>query len=169
MKISLYQAQADKQNAIMLCADEDGVIDMDEVNRIECTFTERAVATVAVVKTLGHNVTALKAQKATINAEYDAAIEREEKNAERLKNNLLAAMKATGTTQIKSDDGLLSAKFYADRDVSVKLDDGAEFPPELCSAPKPPAPNKTLIKAAILAGEAVAGARLVCADRIEIK
>ena len=169
MKISLYQAQADKQNAIMLCADEDGVIDMDEVNRIECTFTERAVATVAVVKTLGHNVTALKAQKATINAEYDTAIEREEKNAERLKSNLLAAMKATGTTQIKSDDGLLSAKFYADRDVSVKLDDGAEFPPELCSAPKPPAPNKTLIKAAILAGEAVAGARLVRADRIEIK
>ena len=169
MKISLYQAQADKQNIIMLCADEDGVIDLDAVNRIECTFTERAVATVAVIKTLGHKAAALRAQRDALNDEYDAEIERTESNADRLKNNLLAAMKATGTSQIKSDDGLLTAKFYPERDVSVELDDGAVFPDLLCSKPRPPAPNKTLIKAAILAGEAVAGARLVRADRIEIK
>lgn len=169
MKISLYQAQVDKQNVIMLCADEDDVIDMDAVNRIECTFTERAVATIAVIKTQGHKAAALRAQRDALNDEYDAEIERTESNADRLKNNLLAAMKATDTLQIKSDDGLLAAKFYPDRDVSVELDDGAEFPPELCSKPKPPAPNKTLIKAAILAGESVAGARLVRADRIEIK
>ena len=165
-KISLYQAQSDKQNIIMLCADEDGVIDVDAVNRIECTFKERAVATIAVIKTLGHKAAAIKAQKAAINAEYDTAIEREEKNIDRLKNNLMAAMKATDTPQIKSDDGLLTAKFYLDRDVSVELDEGVVFPDSLCSKPKLPAPNKTLIKAAIMAGEAVAGAPLVRAYRI---
>lgn len=169
MSISLYQAQAAKQNAILLCTDEDGVIDIDAVNRIECTFQERALATVAVIKSIGHGVAALTAQRDAVMAEYNAAIEREKANAERLHKNLMAAMKATGTTQIKSDDGLLSVKFYPERDVSVELDEGATFPESLCNKPKLPAPSKALIKAAILAGEAVAGARLVRADRLEIK
>ena len=169
MNISLYQAQIEKQNIIMLCADEDGVIDIDAVNRIECTFQERAVATVAVIKTLTHKADALAAQMAAVMREYEQAINAIENNAARLKGNLLVAMKATGTSQIKSDDSLLAAKFYPDRDVSVELDDGAEFPPSLCNKPKPPTPSKALIKAAILAGEAVAHARLVRSDRLEIK
>lgn len=169
MKISLYQAQAAKQNSIMLCTDEDGVIDIDAVNRIECTFQERALATVAVIKSMGHGVAALAAQRDAVMAEYNAAIKREEANAERLRSNLLAAMKATGTTQIKSDDGLLTVKLHLERDVSVELEEGATFPESLCNKPKPPTPSKALIKAAILAGEAVANARLVRADRLEIK
>ncbi|MGL4272043.1 MAG: siphovirus Gp157 family protein, partial [Pseudomonas paracarnis] len=44
----------------------------------------------------------------------------------------------------------------------------AEFPPELCNDPKPPTPSKAKIKAAIKAGEAVAGARIVRKDRLTI-
>ena len=77
-------------------------------------------------------------------------------------------MKATGVTKL-SVDGLVNATFQAGRDESVELDDGATFPLELCADPKPPAPSKTKIKAAILAGQPVAGARIVRRDRLTIK
>ena len=77
-------------------------------------------------------------------------------------------MRATGITEVKHETGLFSAKLHLDRDESVELDDGADFPPELCDDPKPPAPSKSKIKAAIKAGEPVAGARLVRKDRLTI-
>ena len=169
MKLTLYQAQADKQQAIMLCTDEDGCIDMDKFDAIECSFQERCVATVAVCKTIDHGTAALKAQRDAVMAEFDKQIKRSRDNVQRLKDNLQSAMKGTGTSVIKSDDGMLSATLYLDRDEAVELDDDAVFPPALCGKPKLPEPSKTLIKAAILAGEAIAGARIVRADRLTIK
>ena len=55
-----------------------------------------------------------------------------------------------------------------ERDESVELEPDAEFPAALCNDPKPPTPSKTKIKAAIKAGEAVAGARIVRKDRLTI-
>ena len=77
-------------------------------------------------------------------------------------------MKATGITKL-SVDGLVTATLYPDRDDSVELEEGAEFPADLCADPKPPAPSKTKIKSAILAGQPVAGARIVRKDRLTIK
>lgn len=169
MKITLYQAHADKQNAIMLCADEDGVIDMDKLAAIEGTFHDRCIATVAVCKTIAHSADALKAQRDAVMAEFDKQIKRSQDNIERLKTNLLGVMMSTGTHSIKSDDGMLSATFYPERDESVELEEGALFADSLCTKPKPPAPSKTLIKAAILRGEPVAGAHIVRHDRLVIK
>ena len=81
-------------------------------------------------------------------------------------------MKATGITQIKSDDGLLDAKLYIDRDEMIVIDDGAVFAESLLNPQKPaPArtPSKELIKAAIKGGEPVNGARIVLKDRLQIK
>ncbi len=167
--ISLYQAVIDKQNAIMLCVDEDGVIDTDKLSQIEGTFHDKAVACIAVNKTLLHKADALALQRDNVMAEYHREILRLANNAERVKANLLAAMQATGTASIKSDDGMLCATLSIDRDESIEIDDGAEFPPALCNDPKPPAPSRTKIKAAILKGEAVAGARIVRRDRLTIK
>ena len=165
MTVSLYRAAADVQQRISLCVDEDGVIDTDKLDMIEATFKERAVAVVAVYKGKGHTVDTLKRYL----AEIEAQIKREETNQARLKDYLQACMLMTGTESIKSDDGLLTATLYRDRDESVELDEGAEFPAALCNDPKPPAPSKTKIKNAILAGEAVAGARIVRRDRLTIK
>ena len=165
MTVSLYKAAADVQQRIALCVDDDGVIDSDRLDMIETTFHERAVAVVAVYKGKGHTVDTLKHYL----AEIEAQIKREETNQARLKDYLQACMLMTGTDLIKSEDGLLTATLYRDRDESVELDDGAEFPASLCNDPKPPAPSKTKIKAAILAGEAVAGARIVRRDRLTIK
>lgn len=169
MAITLYQAHADKQNAIMLCADEDGVLDMDKLAAIEGTFHERCIATVAVCKTIAHGADALKVQRDAVMAEFDKQLKRNQDNIERLKANLQGAMKSTGTLSIKSDDGMLAAMLYLERDESVELEDGILFAESLCVKPKPPAPSKTLIKAAILRGEAIAGARIVRHDRLAIK
>ena len=77
-------------------------------------------------------------------------------------------MKATGISKL-SADGLVTATFYPERDESVELDDGAVFDAALCMDPKPPAPSKAKIKAAILAGQPIAGARIVRKDRLTIK
>jgi len=163
--ITLYHAAQEMQQRIALCADEDGCLDIDKLNAIECAFHDRAIAYVAVHKTLGHQEAALEA----VRAEYDAQIARVKANRERLKEALMGAMRVTGTTLVKSDDGILAATLYPDRDESVELDEGAVFPAGLCNDPKPPAPSKSKIKAAILAGEAVAGARIVRKDRLQIK
>ena len=165
MTVSLYRAAHDVQQRIALCVDDDGVIDSDKLDMIEATFHDRAVAVVAVYKGKGHTVDTLKRYL----AEIEAQIKREETNQARLKDYLQACMLMTGTNSIKSDDGLLTATLYRDRDESVELDEGAEFPAALCNDPKPPAPSKTKIKTAILAGEAVTGARIVRRDRLTIK
>ena len=165
MNITLYHAAQDMQQRIALCADEDGCLDIDKLNAIECAFHDKAVAYVAVHKTLGHQEAALEA----VRAEYDAQIAKVKANRERLKEALMEARRVTGTTLVKSDDGILTATLYPDRDESIELDPDATFPAALCVAPKPPAPSKTLIKAAILAGEAVAGARIVRRDRLTIR
>ena len=163
--VTLYRAAQDVQNKIALCVDEDGVLDVEKLDAIACTFKDRAVAVVAVYKGKGHAIETLKAYK----AEIDAQIKREETHQERLKDYLQGAMTVTNTTSIKSDDGLLQATLYQGRDESVELDDGVTFPESLCNEPKQPTPSKTLIKKAILAGEAVAGARIIKADRLTIK
>jgi len=165
MTISLYHAAQDVQNQIALCVDEDGVLDTDKIDAIACTFKERAVAVVAVYKGKGHTIDTLKAYK----QEIDDRIKREQKDQERLKDYLLASMSIAGVDKITSDDGLLNATRYPDRDESVEIDDGINFPPELCNSPKPPEPSKTKIKAAILAGEPIIGARIIYKDRLTIK
>ena len=87
---------------------------------------------------------------------------------DRFHSYMLDCMKNAGITKV-SADGLATATLFTDRDESVELEDGAVFPPELCSDPKPPAPSKSKIRAAILAGEPVSGARIVRRDRLQIK
>ena len=95
--------------------------------------------------------------------------EANERKAEHLRRYLADNMKASGITEIKADDRSFAIKLFIDRDESVQIDEGAEFPPELCADPKPPLPSKTKIRAAIIAGEPVSGARIVRKDRLTIK
>lgn len=92
-----------------------------------------------------------------------------EAKAARIRAYLADNMRATGINELKATDGSFVVKLFADRDESVEIDEGATFPASLCNEPKPPAPSKTKIKAAILAGEAVQGARIVRRDRLVIK
>lgn len=127
-------------------------------------FQNKAIACVAYAK---EEAATLASAKAIIK-DMLAKVEAREKRLERFEAYLADCMKATGITEVKHDLGLFGAKLYPDRDESVELEDGVSFPPELCNDPKPPAPSKTKIKAAIKAGEAVPGARIVRKDRLTI-
>jgi hypothetical protein len=165
MNITLYKAASDVQQRIALCVDEDGVFDTDKFDLIDCTFNDKAIATVAVYKGKGHTIDTLESYL----VEIQAQIKREKASQERLKDYLQGCMSISGITSIKSDDGLLQATLYPGRDESVEIDEGVTFHPSLCNPPKEPTPSKTLIKAAILAGGAIAGARIVRKDRLQIK
>jgi hypothetical protein len=109
--------------------------------------------------------------KALAEAENRIAIRRKqaESRSAWLRKYLGENMARLGISKIESDDLSFQVIRYPERDESVELDEGATFPPELCGEPKPPGPSKTKIKAAILAGQAIAGARIVKRDRIAIK
>lgn len=116
-----------------------------------------------------------------LNCESDAAQAKEaikrikalqmayERKADRLREYLAENMKTAGIHEIKANDGSFVVKLYPERDESVEIEEGASFPAELCNDPKPPEPSKTKIKNAILAGQPVAGARIIRKDRLTIK
>ena len=127
-------------------------------------FEQKALACVAYVKEEAATLESAKALVKDMLAKIDAR----EKRLERFKGYMADCMKATGTLEVKHDLGIFGAKLLIDRDESVELDEGVTFPPELCNAPKPPTPSKTAIKAAIKAGQPIAGARIVRKDRLAI-
>ena len=173
MQITLYQAALDIQHKIALCVDtETGEIDTVKLHAIEATFLNKGVAVTAFIKTLQNQIAGLATQQANVIEQYSAAIQRLAKQEARLHDYLRDAMKSTGTLSIKSADGLLEATLYIERDESIELEDGAQFAESLLNPQKPApprTPSKTLIKAAIMAGEAVNGARIVRKDRLTIK
>ena len=173
MHITLYQAQADLQNKIMLCTDEDGVLDMDKLHAIEAAFEHRAVAYVAVSKTMDHAIDALKAQRDAVMAEFDRAITQREKNRDRLLSELKSAMRASGVKKIESDDGMLSATLSVGSAKSVHIDDESSIPEQWRKEPKPRIEmpvDKTALRAALEAGEPVPdGVSLAYGDVLRIK
>ena len=164
MNITLYQAS--ELARLETHIDQDtGEIDMLAYDAAQITLADKQMAVVAYIKnselTEGMLDTAIK----ELTAKKKAVAAR---NAS-LKAYLSANMKEHGITSIKAYDGTFEAKLYLDRDESVVILDGATFPTELCNPPKPPEPSKSLIKAAIHAGQAVAGAMIVRNDRLQIK
>ena len=127
-------------------------------------FQNKAIACVAYAKEEAATIASAKAML----KDMAAKVEAREKRLERFEAYLADCMKATGILEVKHELGLFAAKLYPERDESVEIDADAEFPPELCNDPNPPTPSKTKIKAAIKAGEAVAGARIVRKDRLTI-
>ena len=127
-------------------------------------FQNKAVACVAYAK---EEAATLASAKAMLK-DMAAKVEAREKRLERFEDYLADCMKATGILEVKHELGLFAAKLYPERDESVEIDADAEFPPELCNDPKPPTPSRTKIKAAIKAGQPIAGARIVRKDRLAI-
>ena len=161
--LTLFDAAQQVREAINRVDPETGeLLDFDSQSR--ALFEQKAIGCVAYAKEEAGTIAAAK----TMLKEMADKIASREKRLERFELYLADCMKATGITEVKHETGLWGAKLYLDRDESVELEEGANFPPELCNDPKPPAPSKSKIKAAIKAGQPVAGARLVRKDRLTI-
>lgn len=161
--ITLFDAAQQVREAINQVDPETGeLLDFDTQSR--ALFEQKAIGCVAYAKEEAGTIAAAKAMLKEMATKIDAR----EKRLERFEAYMADCMKATGITEVKHETGLWGAKLYLDRDESVELEEGATFPPELCNDPKPPAPSKSKIKAAIKAGQPVAGARIVRKDRLSI-
>jgi hypothetical protein len=161
--ITLFDAAQQVREAINQVDPETGeLLDFDSQSR--ALFEQKAIGCVAYAKEEASTIAAAK----TMLKEMADKIASREKRLERFEAYMADCMKATGITEVKHETGLWGAKLYLDRDESVELEEGATFPPELCNDPKPPAPSKSKIKAAIKAGQPVAGARIVRKDRLSI-
>lgn len=163
MEITLYEAAQQVRDSL-------GKIDPETGELIETyaesreLFDKKAVACVAYAKDEEANIEAAESMLKKMQEKVKARKAR----LERFHSYMAECMKATGIHTVSHETGLFSAKLYIGRDESVVLDDGAKFPESLCNKPKPPEPSKSLIKAAIQAGEPVAGAHLVKKDRLTI-
>lgn len=161
--ITLFDAAQSVREAVNQIDAETGEI-IESYAESRELFKSKAIACVAYAKEEAATISSAK----TMVKDMLAKIEAREKRLERFEAYLADCMKATGITEVKHELGLFAAKLYLERDESVELEPDAEFPPELCNEPKPPAPSKTKIKAAIKAGQPVAGARIVRKDRLTI-
>ena len=163
MNLTLFDAAQQVREALHQVDPDTGELS-EAYTESRALFEQKAVACVAYAKEQAASIASARAMLKTMAEKIDA----EEARLDRFKTYLADCMKATGTTEVKHELGLFSAKLHIGRDESIEIDEGTEFPPELCNAPKPPTPSKTAIKAAIKAGEAVAGARIVRKDRLTI-
>jgi len=163
MQITLFEAAQQVRAQLEQIDPETGEISEAWLHTREL-FQQKGKGCVAWLK---EKKAATKAARAFVDALYEKVC-REEKHAERLERYLAENMRASGIHEIKDELGLFGAKLYIGRDEVVQIEEGAQFPPELCNDPKPPAPSKTKIKAAIKAGQAIKGARLVRKDRLAI-
>ena len=163
MSITLFDAAQAVREAVNQIDPETGEL-LESYTESRELFQQKAAACVAYAK---EEAATLASAKAMLK-DMAAKVEAREKRLARFESYLADCMKATGIHEVKHELGLFAAKLYLERDESVEIDADAEFPPELCNDPKPPTPSKTKIKAAIKAGEAVAGARIVRKDRLTI-
>lgn len=161
--ITLFDAAQQVREAINQVDPDTGEI-VESYASSRALFEQKAIGCVAYAKEEAGTIAAAKAML----KEMADKIASREKRLERFEAYMADCMRATGITEVKHETGLWGAKLHLDRDESVELDDDADFPPELCNDPKPPAPSKSKIKAALKAGEPVAGARLVRKDRLTI-
>ena len=161
--LTLFDLAQQVRSAVEIIDADTGEITLLDVQAREL-FDKKALACAAYAK---QRRAELEASRAMLK-KMDAQLAAQERHAERFEGYIADCMKATGTLEVKHDLGIFGAKLLIDRDESVEIDEGATFPPELCNDPKPPTPSKTKIKAAIKAGEAVAGARIVRKDRLTI-
>lgn len=163
MSITLFDAAQQVRDSLGHIDPETGEL-VETYAESRALFEQKAVACVAYAKDEAANIEAAEAMLKQMTKKVRARKER----LARFKTYMAECMKATGITEVKHETGLFSAKLYIGCDESIVIEEGATFPPELCADPRPPEPNKTKIKAAIKAGEPVAGASLVRKDRLTI-
>jgi hypothetical protein len=161
--ITLFDAAQDVREALAK-VDDNGEIDEAYGQSLDL-FKAKAVACVAYER---EEFAALVAMESAVRGITERLAARKARY-ERFRDYIRNCMAMTGTEKVEHEHGLFKATLQRGRDEAVEIDDGAEFPPELCNPPKPPTASKVLIKAAILRGEPVAGARIVRRDRLFIK
>lgn len=162
--MSLYSLSQDLQNAL------DNLVYDEETGEILSGWEAVEALDMALDKKLENCALAYKnclADVAAIAGEIKSFQKRKksaENTAERLKNSIQKTMEDTGKTKFETTRAALSFR----QSESVNFTDKKAIPPEFMRQ-KDPEPDKTAIKKAIKAGQAVPGAELISNRNLQIK
>lgn len=161
MSITLIQAAQDVR-ALLNCVDPETGEIIETYSASTALFEQKAVGCAAYAKEKAAEIEVAEKRL----AEMAANLEKEKKHLASFKSYIHECMKTAGKAEVRGEGGLFGVKLHVNCDSFVQIEDGAKFPPELCSDPKPPSPSKAKIKAAIKAGQIIAGASIVRKDRL---
>ena len=103
----------------------------------------------------------MKAEEAALAERRKSA----EKRVERLKDLLASSMLSVGCDKVETARTKISFR----KSTQVQIDDEASLPPDFVTTTVTTKPDKTAIKKAIQAGQAIAGAVLVENQNLQIK
>lgn len=164
MKNTLFDAAQSVREAVVKVDPETGEI-VEAYAASRELFDQKASSCVAYYLDESAQIEAARSMLKAMQAQLEARQSR----LERFHRYIADCMRAAGARKIEAD-GLASATLYPERDVSVEIAADAVIPIELCADPKPPAPSKSKLRAAIEAGQPLPdGVRLVRRDRLTIK
>ena len=152
MTNTLYEISADflaALDAMEVDPDTGELLNADQLDALSAAFDEKAEATALYIKNLTAFVSNVKAEEAALAERRKTA----EKRVERLKDLLASSMLSVGR----------------DKSTQVQIDDEGALPPDFVTTTVTTKPDKTAIKKAIQAGQAVAGAALVENQNLQIK
>jgi hypothetical protein len=166
MTISLYKA-TELARLHSHLDQETGEIDFAAFDAANITLAEKQLAYTAYLKNESHNIEAHEIALKTAFAIENEKLKRRKAAHLRSLDYLKLNMLANGITEIKSNDGMFSAKLGSTQ--AVEVEEGFVFDDCYLLPAKPREPSKTLIKAAIEAGTTVIGASIVKRDRLVIK
>jgi hypothetical protein len=163
MNITLYKA-LELARLESHIDEETGEIDIAGFENSQIALADKQRAYVAVIKNRTIGLKMLDDAIADLMAKKKAAITQQAY----LKDALMQSMVISNITKIEAIDGTFSASIGKGRE-SVLIEDGAIFDDSLCLPAKAREPSKELIKAAIEAGQPVAGARIITKQSLKIK
>ena len=161
---SLYTISADMMALISQLEDNGGELTPEIENALAITEEQF----VAKSEDYGHAILNLKAMAAAAKAEKDrlAALEKFYKNAaERIQGALVNAMDVLDHPKVESP----SMRLFLRRTKATEIDDVTLIPSDLKTVKVEEVPDKAAIKAAILEGREVPGARVVENVSLQIK
>ncbi len=164
MNASLYEISADFLSALeSLEVDPDTgeLLNADRFEALSAAFDEKAEATALYIKNLNVFISGAKAEEAALAERRKAA----ENRVERLKGFLASAMLTVGRDKVETAKTKISFR----KSTQVQIDDEGALPVDFVTTTVTTKPDKTAIKKAIQAGQAVAGAVLVENQNLQIK
>ena len=164
MTNTLYEISADflaALDAMEVDPDTGELLNADQLDALSAAFDEKAEATALYIKNLTAFVGNVKAEEAALAERRKTA----EKRVERLKDLLASSMLSVGRDKVET----ARTKIGFRKSTQVQIDDEGALPPDFVTTTVTTKPDKTAIKKAIQAGQAVAGAVLVENQNLQIK
>lgn len=164
MNMNLYEISTDflaALDAMEVDPDTGELLNADRLDALSAAFDEKAEATALYIKNLNIFVAGAKAEEAALAERRKSA----EKRIENLKGFLASAMLTVGRDKVETAKTKISFR----KSTQVQIDDEAALPEGFVTTTVTTKPDKTAIKKAIQAGQAVAGAVLVENQNLQIK